>query len=283
MSLRFSVRVVFKGVWRDLKNYSRYKLALFGWFLGIVVNLFAISLVNTIFDYDALTSEVTGLGTTEMLAFLAGSFALNMFANVGIWAPLNQIERDINYGTLESVFVSPTSRISYLLSPLLSESIIALLFFTPAYILALAVSNNLLNFYVIATTLIISFLTLLSVIAFGIFFAMIALLIRQSSSIAIFFSMIFMFLCGFYVPVQAFETIHSVGGKILKYFAMIFPYTYCYDLMHFFTFGDNFIPLLPIWLEFIILIGESILLLIIAYILLKSVEKKAKKAGLSIL
>jgi len=35
MSLKNTTRVVFKGIWRDMIGYKRYKANLFGWFLEI--------------------------------------------------------------------------------------------------------------------------------------------------------------------------------------------------------------------------------------------------------
>lgn len=283
VSFQNSLRVVGKGIWRDLVNIRRYTMRLIGWVLNMIIGLGSAYIFGVILNFNGITTSETGILSDQVFVFLAGGIALSTCGDSALWAPLSRVNQDIHYGTLEAVFVTPSSRLAYLIAPILSESILNLLFFIPAYVLILGVHGALTNLYILGTTMLIVLMTICSMIAFGLFFAMLAILIRRIDPIAIFLNNIFQFLCGAFVPVQAYIGMSKYGGPILKYFAQIFPYTYCYDLFRFYMFGPDYITLLPVWSEFLLLILTSILFVVLAYFLLKLVEKKAKKTGLSIL
>lgn len=280
--ISFSFKVLRKGIWRDLVNIRRYVMRLVGWVLNMMIGLGAGYLFGVILNFNSLTASETGILPTDVFVFFAGGIALSTFSDTALWAPMGRVQQDIHYGTLEAVFVTPTSRLSYLTAPIISDSILNLAFFIPAYIIIMAVNGSLTNFRTIGLTLLIVLMTILTMIAFGIFFAMLAILVRRIQPVAIFLSNIFQFVCGAFVPVQAFASM-TKAGVALKYFAQLFPYTYCYDLFRYFMFGEAYKTLLPVWSEFVLLIITSIMFLVIAYFLLKRVEKKAKKSGLSIL
>jgi ABC-type multidrug transport system permease subunit len=257
-------------------------MRLIGWVLNMMIGIGAGYLFGVILRFNFNTTSSTGIGATDVFVFFAGGIALSTFADTATWAPMNQVQRDIHFGTLEAVFVTPTNRVAYLLSPIISDSILNMIFFVPAYVIIMAVHGSLTNGYIIGTTLLIVFMTILSMIAFGLFFAMLAILMRKVNSLAIFLSNIFQFICGAYVPVQAFVGM-TKAGFLLKYFAQLFPYTYCYDLFRYYMFGPEYITLLPIWSEFLLLIVTSLAFIVLSYYLLKLVEKRAKNTGLSIL
>lgn len=278
-----SLRVVGKGIWRDLVNIRRYRMRLIGWLLNMMIGLGAAYIFGVILNFNSISASETGISYNQVFVFFAGGIALSTFGDAAIWTPMGRVSQDIHYGTLEAVFVTPTSRMAYLLAPILSDSILNILFFIPAYTIILGVHGALTNFYIIGTTILIVMLTICSMIAFGLFFAMLAILIRKIDPVAIFLNNIFQFICGAFVPVQAFIGMSKYGGPVLKYIAQIFPYTYCYDLFRFYMFGPSYITLLPVWLEFVLLVVSSLFFVVLAYFLLKKVEKKAKKTGLSIL
>ncbi|NHJ85164.1 MAG: ABC transporter permease [Asgard group archaeon] len=282
-TFNFNMRVVGKGIWRDLVNINRYKLRLIGWLINMTIGLGAAYIFGVIMNFNDITTAQTGIMYNQVFVFFAGGIALSTFSDTATWAPMGRVQQDIHYGTLEAVFVTPTSRFAYLISPIFSDAILNLLFFIPAYIIIMGVHGALTNPYIIGTTLLIVLLTIISMIAFGLFFAMIAILLRQATQLASFLGQIFQFLCGAYVPVQAFIGMNKIGGSILRYFAQIFPYTYCYDLFRYFTFGSEYVTLMPIWAEIVLLFASSIFFITLAIFLLKRVEKRAKKIGLSIL
>ncbi|NHJ48514.1 MAG: hypothetical protein FK733_12085 [Asgard group archaeon] len=283
LDFNYNMRVLGKGIWRDLVNIRRYKMRLIGWLLNMTIGLGAAYIFGVILRFNTITVSETGILSTQVFVFFAGGLALGTFADTATWAPLGRVQQDIHYGTLEAVFVTPSNRISYLLAPTLSDSILNLLFFVPSYLIILGVHGSLTNGYVVGTTILIVLLTIVSMISFGLFFAMLAILVRRIQPVAIFLNNIFQFVCGALIPVQAFIGMNKTGGTILKYIAHIFPYTYCYDLFRFYMFGPTYVTLVPVWLEFVLLFVSSIGFLLLAMLLLRRVEKKAKDTGLAIL
>ena len=149
--------------------------------------------------------------------------------------------------------------------------------------MTLGLAGELTNPAVIGFTLLVSLITFISNLATGLFFGMFALLTRQSR---IFISMthqLIQFVFGAFLPVQSFMVINKGFGTVMKYITMLFPYTYNFDLMRHFLFGDRFITLLPIWQELVILAANLIFYLIIARMLLIFVENKAKTKDLAII
>jgi ABC-2 type transport system permease protein len=283
MSLHYFTRVFSKGIWRDLKTFTRYRARVFGILFNLIVQIFGVFILGSAYNFSTATVALSGLDESAVFLFMASGVALQLFSGVATWAPLNRVENDIYYGTLEAVFVSPASRMAYLLATTASEAIITSIFFIPAYIFFLALIGKISNLIVIGYTLLIVIITIVSLTAFGMLFAMVAMIFRQTRALINVLHQLMLFLCGAYVPVQAFLSLHPVGGTILKYFVMIFPYTYCYDLMRFYLIGGNYITLLPVWMEYCFIIGGTILFLILAKFLLIAAEKKAKRSGLSIL
>lgn len=283
INLIFSFRVLGKGIWRDLKNISRYKVALFGWLFSMLVGLGSAFIFGTLFQFNPITTAESGLQSNQVFVFFASGVAISAFVDSALWAPMNRVERDIHFGTLEAVFVSPANRLTYLLSPTIADSILNLLFFVPSFIVIMLVNGSLTDISIIGTTMLVVLLTIISMVSFGVFFAMIAILIRKSRPIAVFLSMLFQFFCGAYVPVQSYVSINRTVGEVLKYIASIFPITHCYDLFRYFTYGGTYLTLFPVWLEFLFLGVTSLFFLGLAALLLKAGEKKAKRDGLSIL
>jgi ABC-type polysaccharide/polyol phosphate export permease len=282
MSLRYKARVIFKGIWRDMITYWRYKAGLFGWFLEIVSMVLGFLVIGGAYYFAPELYDIAGLEGNDIFLFLVVGTAVQMFSGIATWGPLTRVEEDIHFGTIEAVFVTPAPRLGYLLSTTISRAIVSSIFFIPLYIIALALTGSVTNIAVIGITLLIALITIISLISIGLFFGMLAILFRQTRLLVTVINQLIQFFCGAYIPVQGYILIHPVFGEVLKYLAMIFPFTYNFDLMRYFMI-DGYIPLLPIWLEFLILGGCTIVYLILARILLIPVERKAKKQGLSIL
>ena len=282
MSIQNASKVVFKGVWRDLITYTRYRVFFIGWFLETISITFGFLIIGSAYNFNPALYGIAGLSSSSIFMFMMVGSAVQMFSGIATWGPLTRVEEDIHYGTLESVFVSPANRISYLLSTTISRAIISFIFFIPLYILALALTHNLTDFATIGLTLLMTLLSVISLISIGLFFGMLAILFRQTRLLVSVIHQLIQFLCGAYIPVQGFVLIHPQIGAGLKYIAMAFPFTYNFDLMRYFMI-DGYKTLLPVWAEFTFIIVCTIGYVILARLVLIPVEKKAKNQGLSIL
>lgn len=280
MSIQYTSKVVLKGIWRDMINYFRYKAFFFGWIVEIFSLTLGFLILGSAYHFTPAVFYSTGLSEDAVFLFLMTGSAVHVFSGVATWGPLFRVEEDIHFGTLEAIFVTPSTRIGYLLSTTISRALFSFIFFIPFYIVALVLAGQLTNPKVIGFTLLIALITVISLNSIGLFFGMLAILYRQTRLLVTVLGQLVQFLCGAYIPVQAYTSIHPVIGTGLKYFAMLFPFTYNFDLMRYFML-EGFITLLPVWGEFLVLLGCTVMYLILARILLISVEKKAKKEGLS--
>ncbi|NHK31710.1 MAG: hypothetical protein FK730_10185 [Asgard group archaeon] len=283
MSIQYHSRVLFKSIWRDFKTYIRYRTYFLGMILEMVSLTLGFAIIGGAYYFSPEILGLIGLSESDLFVFMLSGAVIQMFSSVATWAPLNRVENDIHYGTIEAIFVTPTSRMNYLLSTTISRGIIGFIFFLPLYALTLFLAGALTNGTIIGFTLLIAAITVISNVAVGLYFGMFAILFRQAR---IFISMthqLIQFLFGAFLPVQGFIVLHKGFGSAMKYLTLAFPFTYNFDLMRHFMFGDKYITLLPYWQEFIILGALTILYFAFARILLIFVEKKAKKQGLSIL
>jgi len=283
MSLQFTSRVIFKGVWRDLKSYFRYRAFFIGTILEMVSLTLGFAIIGGAYYFSPKVLTLIGLEDSDLFLFMLSGAILQMFASVATWAPLNRVEEDIHFGTIEAIFVSPSTRMGYMVSTTISRAIINTIFFIPLYILTLWLAGALTNFIIIGYTLIIALLTIVTNISVGIYFGMFGLITRQARIFVSMTHQLIQFLFGAFLPVQGFMAINEGFGTVMKYITLAFPFTYNFDLMRHFMFGDKYITLLPIRLEFILLACCFVFYIVLARILLVYVEKKAKNKGLAIL
>ena len=125
--LRSSFRVLGKGIWRDFMNIGRYKVALVGWLFSMLVGIGSAFIFGVLFQFNPITTAESGIQSDQVFVFFAGGIALSTFVDTAFWAPMGRVERDIHYGTLEAVFVTPANRLAYLLSPTIADSILNLI------------------------------------------------------------------------------------------------------------------------------------------------------------
>lgn len=283
MSIQHTSRVIFKGVWRDLKTFTRYRAFLTGMLLEIVSLILGFAIIGGAYYFSPDVLALIGLSQDDLFLFMLTGSIIQIFSSIATWAPLNRIEEDIHYGTLEAVFVTPSSRMGYLLSTSIARGIISFLFFVPLYILTLWIAGVLTNLVVIGFTLLVAVIAMISNVAVGLYFGMLAIMFRQARLLISTTHQLIQFLFGAFLPVQGFMVLHEGFGTAMKYITLAFPFTYNFDLMRHFMFGEKYITLLPVWQEFVILGALTVIYLIVARLLLVPVERKAKKQGLSIL
>jgi ABC-2 type transport system permease protein len=281
MTVQQLSRTIFQGIKRDLLTFWRYKAQVWALALEMLFTLGGFLLFGSIFYFSPEVQTVVGLQESDVFLFMATGAVLQLFIGISTTAPLKRVQQDVYYGTLEAVFVTPVSRLAYLIGPLLSELIIKGIFFIPIYLIVLISGNNLLNISIIGFSLLVSLISIINQMSIGIFYGMLAILYRQASFVITITFTLVQFLCGAFIPVKAYESLHAVIGPIIKYIAMAFPYTYSFDLIRYYMIGGSYITLIPYWVEYIILIGSTVLFFGLGYLLMIVIERKAKEKGLA--
>ena len=189
-------------------------------------------------------------------------------------APVNAVTTDLLNGTLEYLFSCPSSRYAYFVGTVLASALVNAVIFAPLYVvLVVLAATSVMNTLLI---LLVCALVVLTVLAFGIMLGVVALLWRQVASIGQVLGILFEMLAGAYFPVVAFPV-------VLQVLAGFLPYTWGYDLIRFYSFDGRWDTLLPVWLEWTLLVVHGVAYLLLSRVLLRRAEARAKRSGLHLI
>jgi ABC-2 type transport system permease protein len=269
------LRVVQVTTIKDIRLNLRYLPDLAGRFAEIAIRvlffwIFA-SAISIRADVSPLGQAITG---HDLVIYFQGALALFVFNGVALSAPVNAVSRDLYNGTLEYLFLSPSSRYAYFVGTVTASAIISLSVFVPVFsILVWASGTSLID---VMLVLGVCVMVLATIIAFGILIALTAILWRQVGFITSVLSILFEMLSGAYFPVSAFP-------RSLQYLSLLLPYTWGYDLIRYYSFGGRWKPMFPVPLEWAVLAAFAVAFAKISYELLKTAERLTKKRGLNII
>ena len=238
---------------------------------------------TSILIFNSEIFDFVGLDRSDFFLFMITGALIQMSAFAATWAPLFRVEEDVHFGTIEAIFVTPASPFSYLLSTSIARGIFSFIVYFPLFMLILGFAGAFTNPIIILYVLLIILLNNLLNLSVGMFFGMMTLLRRQSRFLVRVTHQLIQWLFGAYLPIQGFMVVSTGFGLAMKYIALCFPFTYIFDLLRYFTLGENYMPLLPIWKEFVILGVFIFIYLLIARFVLKYVKRKAKDRGLALL
>ena len=265
-------QITWATIVKGLQVARRYLPNLIGSFVGLAVRILFFLLIAQTATFAASGQRATS--GRELFLFFQGGLLLLVFNGPTLWGPINAVTADLYNGTLEYLYSNPGSRYAYYIGAVLTEVIISLVVFIPFYLLlvwyAQAGARNM------AMILLVCAVMLVALTAMGVMIALLALLWRQVGSIAQVLGMLFEFLGGAYLPVASFP-------QPIQYLAYLLPYTWGYDLIRYYSFNRAWQTLQPVWLEWLILIGYSIVFALVSRRLLRRAEQYAKRSGLNII
>jgi ABC-2 type transport system permease protein len=199
------------------------------------------------------------------------SFILFIFFSTALWDIGNSLREEQHQGTLESLFMSPISYFSTLVSRILSNVlwtsfnvVVAFLFMSTVFG-KLPFENAFLGFVVLILSLFVCF-----GFAFG--FAGLALRYKESmNTLTNFLQFFFMIFCAMFFPFSALP-------EIILYISRLIPLSYCVDLFRSTLIGVS-PELLPYELEFLVVTFFAIVLPILGIIFFRKTVERAKKEG----
>ncbi|MHA2031008.1 MAG: ABC transporter permease [Candidatus Kariarchaeaceae archaeon] len=242
--------------------------------LGQMVRIMLFILIFWFFANALEFHDIFDSSRKAVFIFYLAGFSIMMYDGVALWTPYETVRTDLTNGTLESLYSTPSSKYAYFLGAILAEALISSIFVIPVFITVMYVANleatNLIMFLVVLVT------TLLVLIVFGVMIALSAIMWKQVGAIIGVIGSLFTFVSGGLIPVQSFP----VG---LKYFAYIFPYTWGYDLLRYYAFDGQWETLLPIWMEWTILISMFGFFALVSKRMVGRVSNHVKNKGLHIL
>ena len=262
--------VVNETIKKQLTLRFRYKANMVGEAFGVILQV-AI--------FAAMAGAVTLVGVNNLegnnvFIFFLASLVLIVFSTVALSAPLNAVIQELHNGTLEYLFSTPISRYAYFIGTAIAEAISKSIFFVPMLIVLILFSG--VNLYTGLLILIVCITVIIGLIAFGVLVALMGVMWKQVSAIATLLFTFFEFICGAYFPVTSMPIPFQAVAFAL-------PHTWGYDLIRYYSFQGTWTPIMPIHLEWMMLVVYAVLYIVVSSKLLKVVERRAKKFGLHLI
>lgn len=268
-----SLQVMKATIIKDLIILKRYQANLIGGIIEISIMVGTFFLFSQVIDFrDAGIFKDGGVENGMFLFFLAG-IVIMLFQNTALFMPVNSVRRDLYNGTLETLWSMPNSNYAYLLGSVVADAIIRMIFVVPMIILLLVVSGPTAE---ILPLLLAIFVFLMTIASIGVLISCMAILWKQVGNLVGIIQILTQFIGGAFLPVQSFPV-------YLQWISYLFPFTYAYDLVRYYAFGGNWIPILPLYVEWAILAGNVLLYYLISKSMLRKATKHAKNKGLHLI
>jgi ABC-type multidrug transport system permease subunit len=159
----------------------------------------------------------------------------------------------------------------YLVGSVITNVLIA---FIPLFTLLIWYADlQLPNITMILLTMTILMFSLLSI---GIIVSLSVILFKQVQALVSLLGVIMQFFTGAFIPINSLP-------QMLAPIAYLFPHTWAYELIRYYSFDGNWNLILPLELNWLLLVFFTVFYTIVALFLQKKVIKHAKQKGLHIL
>ena len=260
---------------KDLQVQRRYLPDMIAMIIELALRIGFFFLLSGIISVNGENSRLgRDLAGHDMFIFFQGALLLFIFNSTALNAPVNAITRDLSNGTMEYLYSNPSSRYAYFLGTVMAKALITLVLFVPLYVLLVFSSSS--SVANMASIMAVCICTLVTLVAFGVMIGLLGLIWKQVGSVTQILTVFFELLAGAYFPIAAFPI-------VLQYLAYALPYTWGYDLIRYYSFDGEWQTILPVWIEWLILISFVVIYTIISRILSKKAERLAKRKGLHLL
>jgi ABC-2 type transport system permease protein len=179
-----NLKAELKAVWaaniKDWKIEFAYPMSFFRQLISPLVFLlpyllYGIALVGG--RYSETLAQLVGNGDT--VAFIFTGYMLMGFIGTAVWAMGFSIRRERWFGTLESIYVTPTSRLSQVLGMALHSTVHQSLGTILQFIVIYVTFDLVLNFGGILPSLVIFALMMFALYGFGIVISAISLILKE--------------------------------------------------------------------------------------------------------
>ncbi|MHA2174740.1 MAG: ABC transporter permease [Candidatus Hodarchaeales archaeon] len=248
---------------KEFTVLTRYKFSFILSFLQVMVIMFIFTASAMILTPSDKASYGIGL--------MFYSFILFIFFSTALWDIGNSLREEQYQGTLESLFMSPISYFSTLVSRILTNVIWTILNVIVAFLFMTAVFGTMpMENAILGVTILI--LTLFVCFGFSFGFAGLTLKLKESmNTLTNFLQILFMIVCAMFFPFSALP-------DFLQFIARLIPISYCVDLFRSTMIGIS-PELLPFEIELLVVVISAICLPLIGVWFFRRTVEKAKKEG----
>jgi ABC-2 type transport system permease protein len=263
-------RALYAVAAKDWRQYWRYPLNAVSSILQPLVWLTPVYFMGLAFSVNGKALGFAGYtGTTDYISFILIGTALSNFISAVFWGMGYALKNDMDSGVLESNWLAPISRPVLLIGHTITNLIVT----TLTSIVMLVIGSLLFGFQTTGATLaavVIAIPMLLGLYGFGFMFAAIVMVMREANTLTDVGSFLVQIFSGANFPV-------TVLPKWLLPIALALPLTYGFDAIRGVLLNTN--TLLPIVLEYIIMLIFMVVMIAIGLLAFRRLERIVRQRG----
>jgi ABC-2 type transport system permease protein len=263
-------RALYAVAAKDWRQYWRYPLNAVSSVLQPLVWLTPVYFMGLAFSVNGKALGFAGYtGTTDYISFILIGTALSNFISAVFWGMGYALKNDMDSGVLESNWLAPISRPVLLLGHTVTNLTVT----TITSIVMLVIGALLFGFQTGGSTLaalVIAIPMLLGLYGFGFMFAAVVMVMREANTLTDVGSFLVQIFSGANFPV-------TVLPKWLLPIALALPLTYGFDAIRGVLLNTN--TLLPIILEYIIMLLFMVVMIAIGLLAFRRLERLVRQRG----
>jgi ABC-2 type transport system permease protein len=265
-----NLRALYAVAAKDWRQYWRYPLNAVSSVLQPLVWLTPVYFMGLAFSVNGKALGFAGYsGTTDYVSFILIGTALSNFISAVFWGMGYALKNDMDSGVLESNWLAPISRPILLVGHTVTNLTVT----TIASIIMLALGALLFGFQTTGNTLAaiaIALPMLLGLYGFGFMFAAVVMVMREANTLTDVGNFLVQIFSGANFPV-------TVLPRWLLPIALALPLTYGFDAIRGVLLNTD--TLLPIVLEYIIMLIFMVVMIAIGLLAFRRLERLVRQRG----
>jgi ABC-2 type transport system permease protein len=268
---RAQLRALLAIARKDLLHYSRYPLNAAFRVVEPLVWLTPLYFMGRSFANPAGVPSgfVAYTGTPNYMAFILIGAALSNYVAAVFWGMGFGLKQEMDSGVLESNWLTPVPRPLFLLGQTLASLALTSVQVTAMMALAQLVFGFRLEGSLLAAVAMVLPM-LVALYGFGFAFAALVLLLKDANTLVDVSNFLVTQFSGAQFPVRALP-------QLLLPISLALPLTYGYDALRGILLGAE--TLLPLELEFAILVGSMVVLVLMGWAVFGLVERRCRRLG----
>jgi ABC-2 type transport system permease protein len=265
-----NLRALYAVAAKDWRQYWRYPLNAVSSVLQPLVWLTPVYFMGLAFSVNGKALGFAGYsGTTDYVSFILIGTALSNFISAVFWGMGYALKNDMDSGVLESNWLAPIPRPVLLIGHTITNLIVT----TVTSIVMLVIGALLFGFQTSGATLaavVIAIPMLLGLYGFGFMFAAVVMVMREANTLTDVGSFLVQIFSGANFPV-------TVLPRWLLPIALALPLTYGFDAIRGVLLNTN--TLLPIILEYVIMLIFMVAMMAIGLLAFRRLERLVRQRG----
>ena len=263
-------RALYAVAAKDWRQYWRYPLNAVSHVLQPIVWLTPVYFMGLAFSVNGKALGFAGYtGTTDYISFILIGTALSNFISAVFWGMGYALKNDMDSGVLESNWLAPIARPVLLIG----HTITNLMVTTVTSIAMLIIGSLLFGFQTTGNTLtaiVIALPMLLGLYGFGFMFAAVVMVMREANTLTDVGSFLVQIFSGANFPV-------TVLPRWLLPIALALPLAYGFDAIRGVLLNTT--TLLPIVLEYVIMLVFMVAMIAIGLLAFRRLERYVRQRG----